>query len=349
MRALEFLREYTDVKTAQQNIITVVSGLTADNEQDAQLIDKIYKILNQGDIKDKIAQTFNITTADDNFNIQPLIQKITQLIFHVDSDYKKINAFLDKLAKGNVVNPSAFKTVGAGPLSALFNGDETATKVYTALAEVGAGKLQKGPGEYGMAMMSKSVTLRTEEGDLDVVGAGRIEVKAEMSTGGGRLGDGGPRREDAVKYWSVLPSVADHIQNKAKTLSVKNLVRYLAVDLPLNDATKKKQRQDLLTKWYSGIFKQPAEMVNACMQNNQEKAELDYAVANFNEYKRAYGWDICLAINFTHGKYAVMKDGTDFANLRNSGQLGSFSISAIPSQARPSEVYAQLSMLKSKA
>ena len=43
MRALEFLKEYTDVKTAQQNIITVVSGLTADNEQDAQLIRQISK------------------------------------------------------------------------------------------------------------------------------------------------------------------------------------------------------------------------------------------------------------------------------------------------------------------
>ena len=34
--------------------------------------------------------------------------------FHIDSDYKNISAFLDRLQKGNVVNTGVFQNVGVG-------------------------------------------------------------------------------------------------------------------------------------------------------------------------------------------------------------------------------------------
>jgi len=39
MRALEFLKEYSNLQTAQQDIIATVSGLSVNNERDAELID----------------------------------------------------------------------------------------------------------------------------------------------------------------------------------------------------------------------------------------------------------------------------------------------------------------------
>ena len=107
---LRNLLEYDNVDAAKKEIIATVSGLSADNEQDAQLLDKIYQVLNSDGMRGKIAAAFNATTENENLNITPLLQKITQLIFHIDSDYKNISAFLDRLQKGNVATQEYSKT-----------------------------------------------------------------------------------------------------------------------------------------------------------------------------------------------------------------------------------------------
>ena len=347
MRALEFLKEYSNLQTAQQDIIATVSGLSVNNERDAELIDRIYRVLNNDDMKAKIAKAFAAPVKDENFNLGPLLQKVTQLIFHVDTDYQNLNNFLTKLEKGNVVDVNALKTPGVGNITTFFAGDETATKVFKALAEVGAGKKQKGPGEYALAMLSNKIQLRTSEGDLDVAGFGKLEVKAETTTGGGRLGEGGPTNPVAKKYWTQLPSIKEHM-DKNKGLGLGNFVRYLAIDLPLNDPEKKKQREEILTKWYSQIFQDPSAIVAAFMQDDPGTAELMYGKANFEYYKANYGWDGLLSVNFNTGKYGMCVTGNDFVKLKQDKHFGSFSISVIPSSARPSEVYAQLSMTKAK-
>ena len=347
MRALEFLKEYTNLQTAQQDIIATVSGLSVANERDAELIDRIYKVLNNDGMKEKIAKAFSAPVKDENFNLAPLLQKITQLIFHVDTDYQRLDAFLKKLEKGNVVDINVIKTPGVGNINSFFAGDETASKIFKALAEVGAGKKQKGPGEYALAMLSNKIQLRDSEGDLDVTGFGKLEVKAETTTGGGRLGEGGPSNPVAKKYWSVLPSIKTHLETN-KGLGLGNFVRYLAIDLPLTDAEKKKERQDLLTNWYSQVFADPSGIVQAFMQDDPVVAESMYGRANFESYKANYGWDGLLAINFNTGKYGMCVSGNDFVKLKEAKHFGSFSISVIPSAARPSEVYAQLSMTKAK-
>lgn len=347
MKAREILTEYTNLQTAQQDIIATVSGLSVANERDAELIDRIYKIVNDDNMKDKIAKAFSAPVKDENFNLAPLLTKVTQLIFHVDTDYQKLNAFLTKLEKGNVVDVSVLKAPGVGNITSFFSGDETATKIFKALAEVGAGKKQKGPGEYALAMLSNQIQLRNSEGDLDVAGFGKLEVKAETTSGGGRLGEGGPSNPVAKKYWSVLPSIATHMETN-KGLGIGNFVRYLAVDLPLNDAEKKKQRQDLLTNWYSQIFSDSNAIVQAFMQDDPVVAESMYGRANFESYKANYGWDGLLSVNFNTGKYGMCITGNDFVKLKEQKHYGSFSISVIPSAARPSEVFAQLSMTKAK-
>jgi len=347
MRYKELLKEYTNLQTAQQEIIATISGLSASNERDAEMIDRIYKIVNDDGMKEKIAKAFSAPVKDENFNLEPLLKKITQLIFHVDTDYQNLNTFLNKLEKGNVVDVAIFKKSGVGNINSFFSGDVTATKIFQALAEVGAGKKQKGPGEYALAMLSNQIQLRTSEGDLDVAGFGKLEVKAETTSGGGRLGEGGPSNPVAKKYWSVLPSVATHMETAAG-LGIGNFVRYLAIDLPLIDVEKKKQRKQLLTDWYSQIFSNPSDIVEAFMQDDPKVAESMYGRANFESYKASYGWDGLLSINFPTGKYGMCVTGNDFVKLKEAKHFGSFSISVIPSAARPSEVFAQLSMTKAK-
>ena len=56
------LIEYQDLEAEKQNIIAKVSGLSADNEQDAALLDRIYKILNSGAIGTNITNSKHISS-----------------------------------------------------------------------------------------------------------------------------------------------------------------------------------------------------------------------------------------------------------------------------------------------
>ena len=56
---LRNLLEYDNVDAAKKEIIATVSGLSADNEQDAQLLDKIYQVLNSDGMCGKIAYLSN--------------------------------------------------------------------------------------------------------------------------------------------------------------------------------------------------------------------------------------------------------------------------------------------------
>ena len=50
---------------------------------------------------------------------------------------------------------------------------------------------QKGPGEYGLARLSNKIRLASGEGDLEIEGIGKVELKAATSSTGGRIGYGG--------------------------------------------------------------------------------------------------------------------------------------------------------------
>ena len=58
----------------KQAIIAKVSGLSADSEQDAELLDRIYRTLSSDDINTKIAQAFIPPTMDDTFKLEPIIE-----------------------------------------------------------------------------------------------------------------------------------------------------------------------------------------------------------------------------------------------------------------------------------
>ena len=341
----ELLKEDEETKQA---IIAKISGLQADNEQDAEILDRIFRTLHNDDISGKIAQAFGPPTEDDTFQLEPLLKTLTQIIFHAGVNYKSLSTFLSKIEKGNVVDVGKIVNPGVGSVRDFFGGDETATRVFQSMATLGAGKKQKGPGEYALAMLSNKIRLKSDGGDIEAAGKG-IEVKAETSTGGGRLGEGGPTNIVAKEYWSQLPSMAQHFENGGKGLGLKRAVPYLALDLPLNDPEKKKQRQDILTKWFSQVFKDPAPFVAAMMQDDPVVAERMYGKANYEAYKANYGWDGLLGINFPQLKYVMVNTGDEFVKMIEAGHFSSLSISLVPSSARPSEVYAQLSLTKAKA
>ena len=77
-----------------------------------------------------------------------------------------------------------------------------------------------------LAMMSDKIALRMAEGDSDIEGAGRVEVKAETTKGGGRLGEGGPSTW-LRKNIGQVPSIANFEQgNKGLGITKFDLTCY---------------------------------------------------------------------------------------------------------------------------
>jgi mannitol/fructose-specific phosphotransferase system IIA component len=48
------LVEYQDLRKAKDQIIRTISGLDASNQQQAEILDRVWKVLNRDDVKEKV-------------------------------------------------------------------------------------------------------------------------------------------------------------------------------------------------------------------------------------------------------------------------------------------------------
>ena len=166
------------------------------------MLDSIWKLLNSSDFNSKIESAFATTTADEYMNPQTLEvhrRNVAEIISRLDSDYTAMNSFLKKLEGGGAINISELaKPVNS--FNAVFEGDPVAIKAFHALKGYGVGEKQKGPGEFALAMLSNKIRLAQGEGDTEIDGIGKVEVKAAMGSkgSGGRLGHGGASQENQM-------------------------------------------------------------------------------------------------------------------------------------------------------
>ena len=133
---LKHLFEYDNLEQEKQNIIAKISGLSAENADDAALLDRIFKLLNTGTIGANIETALTPPSADENMNQQELArhrQEVTKIIAGLDSDYKSLNAFLKRLEGGGVVNIGALSKP-LSSLNAVFDNDPIAVKAFTAFS-----------------------------------------------------------------------------------------------------------------------------------------------------------------------------------------------------------------------
>ena len=147
------------------------------------LLDRIYKLLNSEDIGRTLDKAFSYPLMDEPFSDkqkEKVIQDITRIISTLDSDYATMSKFIERLEKtGTVVDIGELDK----PLNTFSNvfGDDISTKAFRALTSYGVGVNQKGPGEYGLACLSNKIKLASGEGDLEIEGIGKVELKAATS------------------------------------------------------------------------------------------------------------------------------------------------------------------------
>lgn len=355
MRAREFLYEYTDLEQEKENIIKTVSGLNASNEEEAKILDRIYKILNSERIDQTMTVAFQSTMSDESFNDKTkktIIRDMTRILSTLSSDFRRMNSFLDKMEAGGVVNINALSK----PLSSfeeVFGGDPVAVEAFLKLARYGSGSNQKGPGEYALALLSNKIALKAGGGDLSIEGMGEVELKAHAGESGGRLGQGGLPHDDAreilSKYNDDVPAILNHFEKGAKGLSLPVFVKYLNNGLPARSPENVKMRQQIALDLYSPVYKEYANgIAKAFSQEDYSVIEAEFVKANFEHYLSQDAFDVLLICGFPQRKFAAVKNADDLIKLRQAGHLKAFSLAAVPTSSGMREAFAQLSLSRAK-
>lgn len=349
------LVEYKNIRQAKDEIIKTISGLDANNEQQAEILDRIWKIINKDDVKQKIDVAFSTTLADEKISDRErknIMRNLTEIFGNLSADYKSMMTFLDKLEKGGVVNINALSK----PLSSfeqVFDGDSVAIKAFRRLASYGSGKNQKGPGEYALAMLSNKISLKEGGGDLNIDGMGEVELKASVGTSGGRLGHGGLAQKDAKaaleKYYNNVPALLKHFEDGAKGMGLVQFVQYLNDGLPARSPENKSLRSQIALDLYTPVYGEFAKNIAKSFEQEDYQVIEDTMVkTNYDHYLDKDYFDILLLCSFGAGKFASVKSGDDLVNLRKEGHLNSFSIAAVPTNAGMREIFAQMNLSKAK-
>ena len=351
----KLLKEYQDIGAEKDNIIKTISGLDASNEQHADLLDRIYKLLNSEDIGRTLDKAFSYPLMDEPFSDkqkEKVIQDITRIISTLDSDYATMSKFIERLEKtGTVVDIGELDK----PLNTFSNvfGDDISTKAFRALTSYGVGVNQKGPGEYGLACLSNKIKLASGEGDLEIEGIGKVELKAATSSTGGRIGYGGgsQKAKQAVieKYAEYIPTVMGSIGGVGGSLGFTKFINGLNADLPPTDPNNQKLRKQIAEDLFRMDMEEYAVPICDVIAKDAsaENIENEYLRQNFLWYKNRDDFDALLLISIPNMKTAMIKNENDLIAFRRSGHAMATSISIIPTQAGAGrEQWAQLSLKK---
>lgn len=354
MLVKQIIKEYEDLSKEKQNIIATISGLDATDEQQAALLDRIYKLLNSGDISTKINAAFGAPMADEYMpdkTKEAHRVELTRIISNLDSDYKAMNTFLDRLEKGGVINIQELaKPINS--FNAIFGGDAVAIKAFNMLKTYGVGQNQKGPGEFALAMLSNKIRLAEGEGDTEIEGIGKVEVKAAVgkSGAGGRLGHGGAQQSAQMatlqKYSERIPATLDRIAgSQGGSIGIRAFVESLNAELPITDVKNKQLRIEIANAMMKPNFGEYATPIaQKFAQESADEIIKEYVKQNFEWYKNRDNFDAYLLISFTRQKTGLGRTGDDIVKLWQAKQITDFGISMVPTKAGPREQFAQISM-----
>jgi len=309
MRSFELLSEKTadplsDIKTK------VISKVKQTN--DGELLNKIYSSFGSTDLSSRIATAFS--NEDD---IRGYLDTVVEAIIGTQGTYEDKLAFAEGLSKGGYIDlgkmlsgnrinfDDILKVPPGGPSI------EFVKKVFQSLKFIGE-KIQKGPGEFGMAILSPGINI-FGKGDLKI-GDKTIEVKSsagttdKASSGGGRLGTTGFLNHERVS--EIVQKYFPNVDTN-KTLGLTKLGQ-IATER-LTPEQRKALGQELFSYIFSvrkGVDVTP--LVNAFVEG--KPLDGPYIKAAYQAYKGTEDsrtFDGMLVINFTLEELKYYEDIED--------------------------------------
>jgi len=285
-----------DVNSLRKDIIDQVK-----KTQDEELLDKIYTVLNQSGLTDRIAGTLERDTDTKGY-----VDLITQIIIDTPGTFQEkhdfINGFptgyvdIDKMLSGNRVD-----------FTDLLTGGKFVVAVFNRLKRETFGSA-KGPGEFALAVMSPHIRINGK-GDLNI-GDQIIEVKAsagkEVSSGGGRLGEGG-----LIKYDDVAKIIERNIKAKLSVVAPNGvgLAGLTTLASNMSDAQRKTFGKELFGYMFSESGASISDLVSAFAAGTDLRDA--YIKANYEAYKATSEFDGIMIMNFAAGQLHYFRDVND--------------------------------------
>lgn len=285
--------------------------------QDAQLLDKIYTVLNQSGLAERINGTLERDTDTKGYT-----DTITQIIIDTPGTFQQkhdfINGFptgyvdIDKMLSGNRVK-----------FTELLSGGKFVVDVFNRLKRETFGSA-KGPGEFALAVMSPHIKINGK-GDL-TIGKNTIEVKAsagkEASSGGGRLGEPGLIRTDDVAniIQSTLKVQLSDVAPQGVGLSgLGKLSSKLSV------SQRREFGKKLFGYMFGGSGADISDLVGAFASGTDLRDA--YVKTNYNAYKSESDFDGVMIMNFALGELHYFRDVNDLVRHVYNG-IGVYIVSS---------------------
>lgn len=352
------LFEDPKLEKAKANILDQIAGIDVTDENQIKVLDKIFRVLNSEQSNTTITAAFGPSTADEDWDDkvkQGHILNVAKIISDVDTDYNSLMGFLQKLEQGKALDISVF-----GKKEATFNelcgGDPIAIKVLHSLMMYGKGQKRAGAGEFALALLSPKIKMAPGQGDLVINGV-NVELKAETTQGGGRMGSGGPARNDQIKalqkYAEHIPEIVEYFQDgvTGKSANITSfLTKFLDKYLPVGGQSpaggnNTQIRQAIGTDIFALTFGQPYAgiMGKAFGQPNPSVSKNTMIAQNYEWYKAKDDFSLFVVISFKSERLTMIKDGNAMAEAFANGMLSGGGASFIHS-GQATECFAQMNI-----
>ena len=321
------LNEYGSLDAAKKEILQAVNSIdTAPQDaeiakKNADLLDKIYTILNKNNVTDRISAVLPDVLKGEYG--KDWVVDIAQALSNAPITYQEKAKLADNLANDKVIDASILISPGIYTVDQFTFNDPVNRKVLDHMKSFGVGKLMKGPLEHALAILSKEISI-AGKGDVTVAGE-PVEVKAAIGekkgSGGGRFGETGrlPSREqmlNIINNFEQMKPLMDQALASQQSLNISNFVS-LANSANLDPKT----RTDLGNKVFGTIFGAEAKpVIDAFNKPNADPDEVRkaYIVSNFNWYKNSDmggEWKYLAAISLVDNSIGVVGSGEDLLRI----------------------------------
>jgi len=266
---------------------------------DQILLDRIYTVLNQTNLQDRIQGVIAKETDAKKYS-----KVIADTIINTPGNYQEKYNFVKAYPNG-YINVDALMSGELVPFDKLVVGNDFAQRVFYNLFNFRPETA--GPGEFALAALSPRIKMRSK-GDLFIDNK-YIEVKTSAgqtpSSGGGRLGEPGLLNPQGVKALiekhikKKLPAKDIYIQQLGPLLKA-NIKDPAALNLAVSEIT-------------SSIFGAATPKLNKAILSDGPVLG-EYLRANWTKYQKEAGWAGILLLNRAGGAARYFNSPDSMAN-----------------------------------
>ena len=263
-----FLREY-DPKDAS-GIMGVIKQRLNDPTIDNETLNKVLMALEGGGLTKRLQ---NVLTNDPD--AKRILEKVTETIFQAKGTPAELDFFIKQYPKG-LVNIQNITAAGKKNWSEIFIGYQPGNFVARVVQRLYGLKNQGiGPGEICLSVLSPQIfhtATKPGAGDIFIEGAGRYEIKGELSKAG-RLYD--------TRKSNVDMNTIQQIRDQLKLVKPR---------INLNDLIAAKPTQNQIAALITSIFRyvdknQVSNFVKNIMSGNEAQAKIEHTKLAYQNYR----------------------------------------------------------------